>query len=205
MAAALIARHTGRVTAPSSSATDMNPERIAAGSCRRRENAAGATLRTGCEKIVSGQFERFEASAKKPSAVTPSTRPTTSWSTFSTMKRMTFDPASGRPNLSSARALARSKPRRKGCGENHRSGTRAAAQPASRPIARLIAPKPDSARTTVTAVPSQILTWSTIILRSWRKFRVSSPIGVATMPSTITTMQSTLTTLVAAGSPIAEA
>ncbi len=114
-----------------------------------------------------------------------------------------LEPASGRPNFSSARALARSRPKRTGLKTKKRSTD--AAAPLSRPIARLIAPKPCTANTIETAAPSQLFTWSAIILRSWRNCRCSMAAGAAARPSAMTFSDSTRTTEVALGAPIAQA
>ena len=60
-AAPLSTRHTGSVTAASSPTEETNALRSAGGSPRRRENAAGDTSRTGCEKTLTGQLERLKA------------------------------------------------------------------------------------------------------------------------------------------------
>ncbi len=132
-------------------------------------------------------------------------RPTTSWSTLVTANATTVDPASGVPYRSSARALLRSKPNRSGSGENAMYKTAAAAAPVIRPTARLIAPIPPQARPTDTRAPSHPLTWSAIILRSWRKFRSSSPTGVQTSPSSTMLSARTRMTSEAAGAPMAAA
>jgi hypothetical protein len=76
-------------------------------------------------------------------------------------------------------------------------------EPASWPMARLIAPTPDRARATDVSALVQLATWSAIILRSCRKVRCSIATGAAANPLTTTLSPRTRTTGAAAGAPIA--
>ena len=94
-----------------------------------------------------------------------------------------LDPASGRPKRSSARARPGSNPNRSACGAKAMNSTAPTMEPASWPIARLIAPVPASARPTEVSALVQLASWSAIILRSCRNVRCSMATGAAASPA----------------------
>ena len=113
-----------------------------------------------------------------------------------------LEPASGRPNRSSLRAIERSKPKR--TGSKTRKRTAPATAPATRPTPRLMAPMPPSAQPIETTAEPQLITWSTSSRRPARNSRWSSAADVATTPLSTTLKASTRTTSVASGAPMAE-
>ena len=81
--------------------------------------------------------------------------------------------------------------------------TAATAAPASRPIARLIAPKCSSGQPNRRAGADPVVGLSAIIFLSCRKYLCIRATGVETSPSNMTLIESTRITSVAAGAPIA--
>ena len=116
----------------------------------------------------------------------PKMAPTTILSTLPAANTTMLDPASGRPNVSSLRAVSRSNPNRMPSGAKLMNSTAPMALPASDPTARLIAPMPASAQTMdVTGLTIAVVRSATVRL-SCRKSRCSRATGTATRPLMMT-------------------
>ena len=110
-------------------------------------------------------------------------------------------PASGSPNLSNARAWSGSQPNFKVPGAARAQPTSVTRFPATAPQAKLIAPQPSKASSSVTEVLTTKLSPSTSIRLPWANSRVRKPAGTCATPSITTHRHITRSTPAASGEP----